>query len=218
MKTSNLFFLSIANLLFLTSCTDDVKINGSGNLVTETREVSEFTRISSEGVFEVTITEDEIQSVEVTADDNVMPYVLTTVSSNQLSLTLKDGNYGNITLSANIKVEDLNGITNSGAGNINAFNVVEEAAFNVVNSGTANITIQGESDSLKVMNEGTGEFKGYDFIVNSCQVENIGSGDIQVNCTESLDIKINGSGNVYYKGHPSINVDISGSGKVIDAN
>ena len=181
-------------------------------------EVNEFTRVSSEGVFEVNITEDESQLVEVTADDNVMQYVKTTVSSNQLSLYLKDGNYGNITLKSDIKVADLNGISNSGTGNIKAYNVDEEADFNVLNSGTANITIQGESDGLEIMNEGTGDFKGFDFEVNSCQVENIGSGDIQVNCKESLDIKITGSGNVYYKGHPSINVDISGSGKVIDAN
>lgn len=208
----------MASIMFLASCTDDDKINGSGNLITETREVNEFTRVSSEGVFEVNITDDASQSVEATADDNVMQYVKTTVSSNQLSLYLKDGNYGNITLSANIKVADLNGIINSGTGNIKAYNVDEEAEFNVVNSGTANITIQGESDGLEVMNEGTGNFKGFDFEVNSCQVENIGSGDIEVNCNEALDIKISGTGNVYYKGHPSINVNISGSGKVIDAN
>lgn len=218
MKNSSTFFLGIVSVLFLASCTDDDKINGSGNLVNETREVNEFTRVSSEGVFEVNITEDESQLVEVTADDNVMQYVKTTVSSNQLSLYLKDGNYGNITLKSDIKVADLNGISNSGTGNIKAYNVDEEADFNVLNSGTANITIQGESDGLEIMNEGTGDFKGFDFEVNSCQVENIGSGDIQVNCKESLDIKITGSGNVYYKGHPSINVDISGSGKVIDAN
>ena len=63
-----------------------------------------------------------------------------------------------------------------------------------------------------------GDFKGFDFQVNSCQIENIGSGDIQVYCNESLDITITGDGNVYYKGSPSINVNISGSGKVVDAN
>ena len=218
MKTSSKLFLGIASVILLASCTDNDKINGSGNMVTETREVSEFSKVSSEGVFEVNITAGTSQSVEVTADDNIMQYVKTTVSSEQLSLYLKDGNYGNITLKSDLKVASLNGISNSGTGNINAINVDEEGEFSVLNSGTANITIQGESDSLEVMNEGTGDFKGYDFQVNSCQIENIGSGDIQVNCTESLDIKINGSGNVIYKGHPSINVNISGSGKVIDAN
>ena len=218
MKNSYKVFLGIASVLFLVSCTDDDRINGSGNLVTETREVDEFTRVSSEGVFEVNIAAGATQSVEVMADDNIMQYVKTTVSSKQLSLYLKEGNYGNITLKSNIKVAALNGISNSGTGNINAINVNEAAEFNVLNSGTANITIQGKSDGLEIMNEGTGDFKGFDFIVNSCQVENVGSGDIEVNCNESLDIKITGSGNVYYKGHPSINVNISGSGKVIDAN
>ena len=131
---------------------------GSGNLVTETRAVNEFTRVSSDGIFEVNITAGTSQSVEVTADDNIMQYVKTTVSSKQLSLYLKDGNYGNITLNADLKVAGLNGITNSGIGNINAINVDEEGEFSVLNSGTANITIQGESDSLEVLNEGTRRF------------------------------------------------------------
>ena len=91
MKTSSKLFLGIASVILLASCTDDDKINGSGNMVTETREVSEFTKVSSEGVFEVNITEEDTQSVEVTADNNIMPYVNTNVSSNQLGLYLKDG-------------------------------------------------------------------------------------------------------------------------------
>jgi len=213
------FFLGMASVLFVVSCADDNKIIGSGNLVTETRSVGEFTRFSSDGVFEVDISENETQSVEVTADQNVMQYVKTTVSSEQLSLYLKDGNYSDINVSADIKVVDLKGISNSGTGNINAHNISGEDEFSVLNSGSATITIDGQSAALTIMNEGTGNFRGFNFTVNTCQVENIGSGDIEVNCVESLDVKIDGSGNVYYKGSPTtFNVEITGSGKVINAN
>lgn len=218
MKTSKIIFSSLLSIILITSCTDDDKITGSGRLVTETREVDEFTSVSSTGVFEINITESEAQSVEVTADDNIIHNVKTTVSGKELSLYLKGDSYENITLKSNLEVVGLNGISNSGVGNINAFGVDNEGDFRIVNSGTADISIEGESDSLEVMNEGTGDINGFDFEVKSCVIENVGSGDIEVNCSESLDIKITGSGDVYYKGHPTINVDISGSGKVVDAN
>jgi hypothetical protein len=203
--------------MFLASCSDDT-ITGSGRLVTETRDVSDFTSISSEGVFEINITESETQSVEVTADDNIIHNVKTTVSGKELSLYLKGDSYERITLQSNLEVVGLNGISNTGVGNINAVGVNNEGEFRVYNSGTADIMINGESTDLKIMNEGTGDFKGFDFEVNSCEIENVGTGDIEVNCSESLDITITGSGDIYYKGHPTINVKISGSGKVVDAN
>lgn len=217
MKTSKILFSSMISLILLTSCTDD-KITGSGKLITETREVSEFTSINSEGVFEINIVENETQSVEVTADDNIIHNVQTTVSGKELSLYLKGDSYENITLKSNIEVVGLNGISNSGVGDINADGIKNEGSFRVINSGTADISINGESTNLDIMNEGTGDFKGFSFEVNSCEIENVGSGDIEVNCSESLDITITGSGDVYYKGYPTINVKVSGSGKVVDAN
>ena len=217
MKTSKTIISSLLSLILLASCSDDT-ITGSGKLVTETRDVSEFTSISSEGVFEINITESETQSVEVTADDNIIHNVKTTVSGKELSLYLKGDSYERITLQSNLEVVGLNGISNSGVGNINATGVKNEGEFRVYNSGTADIKIIGESTDLNIMNEGTGDFNGFDFEVSSCEIENVGTGDIEVNCSESLDVTITGSGDVYYKGHPTINVEISGSGKVIDAN
>jgi len=46
-----------------------------------------------------------------------------------------------------------------------------------------------------------------------CEVEIYGSGDCDVNVSESLDVRINGSGNVTYKGNPAeVNQKVSGSG------
>ena len=217
MKTSKIIISSLLSLMFLASCSDDTII-GSGRLVTETRDVSDFTSISSEGVFEINIKESETQSVEVTADDNIIHNVKTTVSGKELSLYLKGDSYERITLQSNLEVVGLNGISNTGVGNINAVGVNNEGEFRVYNSGTADIMINGESTDLIIMNEGTGDFNGFDFEVKSCEIENVGTGDIEVNCSESLDITITGSGDVYYKGHPTINVKITGSGKVVDAN
>lgn len=213
-----LFFMPILLATVLVSCTKDVLV-GSGDLTTEARNVDYFKKIKSEGVFEINITQGASQSVEITADNNVMRKVKTRVVNNELRLYLDDDNsYRNISLTVDIVVTRLNGIKNSGVGNIYAYNVDENGSFNVVNSGTASIFIEGEAGSLDLKNEGSGNFMGFEFEVNNADIENVGSGEIEVNSLDNLDVKISGSGNVYYLGDPILNLDISGSGNVFQSN
>ncbi|MGA9269380.1 MAG: head GIN domain-containing protein [Lutimonas sp.] len=213
---------SIAILILITlfmSCTSDDEINGSGNLITESRDVDAFSKVSSEGVFEVVITQGSPQSVEITADDNIMNKVKTRVISDELQLYLDDDyNYSGITLQAKISAEALNGIMNSGVGDMEISNVNENGAFSIDNFGTGNITIEGSAASLNVVSEGTGNILAFDFFVEDCSIDILGTGFVQTNCSDNLDITIEGSGDVYYKGNPTINTSITGSGSVIDAN
>jgi len=204
-------------LLTLTACTKET-IGGSGTPISEIRNVANFTKINSEGVFEVTITQGNSQSVELTADDNIMQRVKTEVVDNELRLYLDDRNYRDIRLKANIIVERMNGIKNAGTGDIVISNIDEIGNFIVSNSGTGNISITGSAESLTLQNEGDGKFNGFQFIVSNCSVEIIGSGDCEVHPTSTLNMNIEGSGDVYYKGTPAIEANISGSGNVIDAN
>ncbi len=61
-------------------------VKGSGNLVTETREVGSFTRIDVRGGANVKLTVDPnlSQSVSVTYDDNVIDFIVTEVDDNTL--------------------------------------------------------------------------------------------------------------------------------------
>ena len=204
-------------LIALSACTKDT-IEGSGTPISEFRDVAYFSKVSSEGVFEVTITQGDFQSVEITADDNIIQRVKTEVVDNELRLYLDDRNYKGISLKANIVAERINGIKNSGIGNVLISNVDEGGNFNVDNSGTGNISITGIAESLTLYNEGDGTFRGFQFAVSDCDIEIFGSGDCEVFASRTLNVNIEGSGDVYYKGTPSIDVDISGSGQVINAN
>lgn len=210
--------LSICVLLIaLTACTKDT-IEGSGTPISEIRSVANFTKVSSEGVFEVTITQGDVQSVEITADDNIIRRVKTEVVNNELRLYLDDRNYKDIRLKANIVAERIKGIKNSGIGNVVISNVDESGNFEVDNSGTGNISITGVAESLRLRNEGDGMFLGFQFAVADCDVEIYGSGDCEVHATNTLNVNIEGSGDVYYKGMPTLDSNISGSGQVINSN
>src|SRR4028119_1305483 len=66
----------------------DISINsgvsGSGNIVSEKREINDFQAINVGGVFQVEITAQKDFSVEIEADDNVLPLIKTRVSGSVL--------------------------------------------------------------------------------------------------------------------------------------
>lgn len=200
------------------SCSPDDVIFGSGNLTSEFRNVSSFTKVSSEGVFEVTITQGSPQSVELIADDNVIDNIKTNVVNNELRLYLDKHSFSNVNLKANIVVERINGIQNIGTGSIFVNNVSENGNFNIYNSGSGNISMEGSAESLTLENEGSGKFKGFQLKLSDCSLKIIGSGDCEVNASNTLHVSIEGSGNTYYKGLPNITTSINGSGKIINAN
>lgn len=223
LKTNKMKYLFIfPGLLILalfTSCSDEETISGSGQLITESRDVDFFTKVRSEGIFEVTITQGSSKLLEVTADDNIMNQVRTRVINNELQLYLDDDyNYSGITIRANITTTSLNALVNSGVGHMQVHDVDESGSFSIYNSGTGDISIDGSAANLSITDEGTGDIRAFDFFVENCSIDIEGSGSVYIHCSDNLDINIEGSGNVHYKGSPAINTSIIGSGQVIDAN
>ncbi len=215
----NIWFILVTycGLMLFTSCSDkdDDLFIGSQNLTSEMRQVDEFTKLKSTGVFEVNITQGDSQAVEITADDNIIGRVRTKVVDGELRLELPSDTYRDITLRAKIQVQQLNGIQNSGVGDVVASNINSDQSFSISNSGDAGIRISGTSKSLTCFNEGTGDINGFDFLVDDADLEIIGSGSIEISCVETLTGEISGSGNISYKGNPSVSTNIMGSGKII---
>lgn len=217
MKT--LFYITITFIaLILTSCSKDDNYVGSGNMVSEYRNVDSFTKVSSESTFKINIHQGTTQSVEVIADDNIMNKVRTVVSNNELKIYLSEGNYKDITIEVNITMPNLNGLKNIGSGNITVFDLISEGNIDIDNSGSGDISIAGQINTMNIRNEGSGSINGFQFMSTNCDIEIIGSGNCEVYCTNNLDVDIEGGGNVYYKGNPLINSSISGSGSIIDSN
>lgn len=209
--------VAIFTMMAVVSCSKE-DFTGSGNTISEFREVNAFTKINSEGTFIVNISQGPTQSLEIIADDNIISRVKTQVSGDQLNLYLDDGNYKNTYLEANITIPDLKGLRNEGTGDITVFELQSAGTLDIENIGTATIMIAGYTDNLNISNQGSGTINCAEFMTANTLVNIEGSGDCEVHCTESLNVTIEGSGSVYYKGSPTITDNISGSGRVIPMN
>jgi len=209
--------LTAVLLSLISSCSKET-ITGSGNLISEERDVAAFTRISSEGIIDVELTQGDAQFIEITADDNIIDRVRTQVVNGELRVFLEGDSYRDIQINARITATGLSGISNSGTGSITASSLSGSETFALYNSGTGNVTISGSANSLDLVNEGSGDIRAFGFEVSQADLTLIGSGNAEVYCTNALTVLIEGSGSVYYKGNPTIETSIEGSGKVLDAN
>jgi len=82
-------------------------------------------------------------------------------------------------------------------------------------NGSGDVAISGKAKVYDMEINGSGDVKAFDLLCEDVKIEMAGSGDAQVNATESLNIKRAGSGDVSYKGSPKkVNQKIAGSGEI----
>jgi len=223
--------LLLAVLLTATGCSTRM-ITGSGNLVTETRQVSGFDRIDLSGSGTVVVTQGAGETLTIETDDNVLEYVLSDVENGTLKLGFKSGvNIINTTrLVFNVGVDDLTRLDISGSGSIEVDRLetdhldidvsgsgevqISELTSGRVKlsiSGSGIIDLTGDVPVQDVSVSGSGRHQGSDLCGESVTVIVSGSGGATVCATETLDAEVSGSGSVSYYGDPS-SVTRSGSG------
>jgi len=206
----------ISASLFFTSC-GTTTIKGSGNIVTESRSVSGYTAFSFSGAGDLNITQGDTESLSITTDGNLMDYIESSVQggtlhiqfSNGVSLDPSEG------IDFDISVIELNSVTFSGAGSLEADSLnVDAATFDIEVSGVAECGIAGSVEEQNISASGTLDYDGADFECSTATVDISGVGDVTVWVSDTLDVVISGVGNVYYWGSPSTTTDISGIGDV----
>ncbi len=201
MKTANITLIVLVTMALMSqSCTKEYfRIEGIGNVTTETLNLDAFSAIRLEGADDVDISYGPVQKVEVTGHPNIISKIKTEVRNGKWDLGLEDGNYGNYQLKYFLTLPGLSAVELIGSADVDILNAMETHEF-----------------ELFLM--GSGNFKGFELSTVESFVEIVGSGNCEITTEERLEVIIEGSGNVYYMGSPSIQTEITGSGSILDAN
>lgn len=225
--------LALAVILTTTAC--NAILIGSGNVITETRQVSDFDNIVLEGSGEVIVTQDGSETLTIEAGENVMEHVMAEVEGRTLKLGLKEGTsfLFSMRLTFHVGVDDLSSLDVAGSGKIEA-DLLESDHLDAAVSGSGNIRIAdlaasevkaqisgsgeielgGDAAVQDITVSGSGSYQGGDMCSESVKVNISGSGKATVCATQTLDAGISGSGSVNYYGQPAVNISGSGSGNV----
>ncbi len=190
------------------------KIQGSGNIISESRELNNFTSIILLGSIDVNIKTSESNNCVVVADDNLIPFIKTEVVNNNLQISINK-NYSSIEgIEVNVNAPEYDEVSISGSGDINIIDFKNDnLSLNI--SGSGDITANGEVQTLIAKISGSGNLMSKEIKSKFATITINGSGDAEVFASDSISAKINGSGNIEYFGNPE-NVDsiINGSGDI----
>ncbi len=118
--------------------------------------MSPFNSISTEGAFDIEVVCQKPQSLEIEGDDNVLPLVSTEVSNNVLHIKSLRGYSVSEPITLRISVPDLEGISASGAGNIEVSGIKNEK-FGIDTNGAPTIRASGETKLSIIDANGAGK-------------------------------------------------------------
>jgi hypothetical protein len=212
-------------------------VRGSGNVISETREVNAFDAINLEYPAEVFITQGKAESVEIEAEDNLLPDLKTQVKNGTLeifyrktndkhvnptkpvviTIVVKDladvdfSSAGELTIDG-LKTDNLD-VSLNGAGNLE-LNDINIKKLSVDLNGAGSMAASGMADDLDVNISGFGDFKGADLHGKTANVNISGAGSATVWVDNELDAEISGAGSINYYGSAKVSKQINGVGNV----
>jgi hypothetical protein len=210
---------------------------GSGNLVTEPREVSDFHAVDVDYPAVVLITQGAKESLELEAEDNLLPGLKTQVRNGvleifyktengkhvnptktvKITIVVKDLSEAQLTSAGELSIEKLKtdalDVSLSGAGDLKLTDIVVKT-LSVGLSGAGSMTASGTADDLDMNISGFGDFKGKDLHSKKANVDISGAGSATVWVDDDLSADISGAGSISYYGSASVTRQISGVGGV----
>ena len=212
-------------------------VRGSGNVVSETRDVSGFRAIEVDYPAEVFIKQGSQESLKVEAEDNLLPGLKTDVKNGVLQIFYKTekGKHVNPTKTVRITVvvKDLADVDFSSAGELTVeklktdsldvslsgagtlhLNDIQVKGLHVSLSGAGSATASGTADDLDLSISGFGDFNGAELQDRDARVHISGAGSATVWVEDELTAGISGAGSVSYYGDASVNKQISGVGDI----
>lgn len=214
------------------------KVNGNGNMVTDTRKTSSYDQIALVGSIDVQIIQGNEGNLKVEAESNLQEYILTEVKDRKLKISIeKDVSLNpsrNMSIRVTVPVETISSLYVTGSGDVSNTGILNssELKIGVTGSGDINLSVEAKelwgsitgSGDIKLHGKardfnckvtGSGDFNAFGLKAKNVEAAVSGSGDIQVSASRSLKARVSGSGDISYKGNPEKqDFKTSGSGSV----
>jgi hypothetical protein len=212
-----------------------IGITGSGTLIIENYNFSNFTKVEAHNGFQVELTRSSTYSIEITIDDNLKEDLEVNKSGDTLSIQLKGTRiYNTVTLRAEITIPDLYKLDLSGGSqaSITGFSsshdfsvglsggsresgdiTMADADFDL--SGGSRVELSGSADDLAINGSGGSQLDLETLPVDKADINLSGGSRATVNVNGTIDINLSGGSRVTYVGEPTMgDIDLSGSSTI----
>lgn len=221
-------------LILISLCSScRLTVNGTGPIITETRNLDHASEINLSIHANVTLIEADSFSCVIGAQKNILEVIKTKTDGEEFSIASDRNIDTDKPVEIVISLPKINAINVNGSGEISGIKSFHSKDLKLeVNgsgkikisgnfsdvksdiSGSGDIYLDGKCEQHKINITGSGDFHGYDFESANAKIDITGSGNAEVLATDDLNVEITGSGNVHYKGNPHLKSDITGSGNI----
>ena len=191
--------LFLLGALVLAACDEAISLRGDGDVVTETRTVSEFDKVDANNGVRVFLTVDPAAAgdvvLEVTTDSNLQDYLTTRESGGKLTVT--SSRIGGVTPTGEFRV----------SGTVASLTDVK------VNNG-ARVEITGSVDEVTLSANNGSHLDGDAFQTTTAEVEADNGAQITVCVTGEVSGEVTNGADLTVLCGGSMRVDTSGGGRV----
>jgi hypothetical protein len=209
-------------------------------IVKETRPVQDFEEVAMEGHGDLVIVQSDAETLEIEADEELLPKLKTEVRGRRLVLGYRNWwdwltpPWGGSPIHYTVTMKTVRGVVISGTGTVTASEIrTDDLRLEMSGSGRAAIgrlaaeTLEmrisgsgrlevggGEIREQEITISGSGNLRAEDLTSDEADVRISGSGNIRLHAAKALNVHISGSGEVRYRGQPVISQHVSGSGRI----
>jgi len=229
--------IAIAGLGSLSSCRMHC-VRGSGNQITENRKVNGYTRIEVSDSFKVIIKQDSSSTLNITADDNIIKYIRTSVEGGRLHIYTKKNLCNSGEMVIKVPVRMLEGLKASDAaeivadGKINAKDIslhlsdggritldLNATHVNTHGSDASELTLTGQASSNDIELSDGAKMYAKDFISGTSSVKASDGSFGELNVLNTLNVSGSDGASIKYHGNPpSVNANKSDGASVEKVN
>lgn len=188
-------------------------VSGSGVAARDNRAIdgARIVRVEIPAAIEIAV--GKAGPAEIETDDNLVPLVETVVQDEELILRFARDCAPRTPLRVKLSLQHLDALSVAGAGRISASGVAGPS-LEVEVSGAANVELAGQASDVRIRLSGSGTVNAGRLVAETANITLTGTGNIDVNARQRLDVFLAGTGTVSYTGNLVLNTQVTGTGKV----
>lgn len=209
-------------------------VNGQGPVKTELRAISSFKSITMNIAGDVEFSVSDQYSVEVQAQENLLPILKTVVEGENLRISFEQNVRSEENILIKISAPTIEAFDLAGSGNIRVLTPLKNEKLKLDITGSGNIFVTqadvadlycsvtgsgvvelgGKAQKVTAAVGGSGAINARNLNAEIMEADISGSGDVECTVAQTLKANVSGSGNVRYGGSPQVDSRVSGSGAI----
>jgi hypothetical protein len=191
------------------------RITGSGVGGSEARNADGFRGVDVSGVFQVEVAAGKEFSVQVQADNNLLPYIRTEVEGGILQIETTESIKSENPMRVLVTAPDIESIEAAGSSAVSVTGITN-SSFEVDASGNSKVKVEGETGELNVDVSGASAVDAKALRADTATVDSSGASRVSVFAAKRLTSSASGASTVIYSGNPaSVEKSSSGASRIV---